>query len=585
MDGIKLSDLKNMNIDSLELLAKDLRCEILNSVSQNGGHLSSNLGIVELTIALHKVFDSPKDLMIFDVSHQTYAHKLLTGRKLDNLRKMNGISGFSKYSESEHDVFEGGHSSTSIPAMLGFLEAKKDNNNINDVISIIGDSSITNGLAFEALNYLGAHPEQKAIIIINDNQMGISKSVGALAKSFDRIRVGGKLKLLRKITPNPIKRMLKSFAYRKNIFESLGIKYFEGIDGHNFSALLKYLKYAKESPKSVVLHVKTVKGKGYKFAEEDASGYWHHVSPFDLETGLPKSQVTLKSFGEEISDYLINKINSRNEKIRVITPAMTLGSGLNLLSNTCKKEFIDVGIAEETAVVMAASLALSNVRPYVFVYSTFLQRAYDEVLHDVARPNLPVVFCIDRASIIDADGDTHQGIFDIAYLSTIPNVEILAPKNVQEAKYALDYVQNVNHPVAIRYAKYDLNSSFLSDRDFSKWDVIKEGSISIITYGNMISYAYNLIKDTNIGLINAKNLSIIDENVVKSCTKLIVYEEVIDEGCLGSKLINYVYKNKIETIVETYNLGSTYLEVGSREELIKKYLNDLNDIIRKELQC
>ena len=585
MGDYKLSDLKNMDIVELEHLAQDIRLEILNAVSQNGGHLSSNLGIVELTIALHKVFDSPKDLLLFDVSHQTYAHKILTGRSLENLRKFNGISGFSKYSESEHDVFEGGHSSTSIPASLGFLEAKKNNNQIGEVVSIIGDSSVTNGLAFEALNYLGAHPEQKAIIIINDNQMSISKSVGALAKSFDRIRVGGKFKLLRKITPTPIKRMLKSFAYQKNIFEALGIKYFEGIDGHNFKSLLKYLKYAKESTKSVVLHVKTIKGKGYKFAEEDASGYWHHVSPFNIETGMPKNSNIYKQFGEEISDYLINKIKNGNENIRIITPAMTLGSGLNLFASSCNNQFIDVGIAEETAVVMASSLALSKVRPYLFIYSTFLQRAYDEILHDVARPNLPVVFCIDRASIIDDDGDTHQGIFDVSYLSTIPNMEILAPKNALEAKFALDYVENVNHPVAIRYAKSDLNFDFEANPDFNCWDVVKEGKVSIVTYGNLISYVYDLIKDTEIGLVNAKNLSIIDKNILNKNTKLIVYEEVVEANSLGSKLINHVYKNKVDTIIESYNLGSTYLEVGKREELIKKYLENLSNLIRKELKC
>ena len=585
MDDFKLSYLKDMNIMDLESLAVKIRQEILNSVSQNGGHLSSNLGIVELTIALHKVFDSPKDLLLFDVSHQTYAHKILTGRSLENLRQMNGVSGFAKYSESVHDVFEGGHSSTSIPAALGFLEAKKNNSEIGEIVSIIGDASITNGLAFEAMNYLGAHPEQKAIIIINDNQMSISKSVGALAKSFNKIRVRGKLKLIRKITPKFIKKMIKSVAYRQNIFESLGMKYFEGIDGHDFNSLIRYLNYAKESTKSVVLHIKTIKGKGYKFSEEDASGHWHHVVPFDLDTGLPKSNDTYASFGEEIAEYLYKKIKIDNKNIRIITPAMSLGSGLNILVKDCKNEFIDVGIAEETAVVMASSLALSGIRPYVFAYSTFLQRAYDEILHDVGRPNLPVVFCIDRASIVDYDGDTHQGIFDVSYLSSIPNIEILAPKNTEEAKFALDYIENVNHPVAIRYAKNDFNANLVSDRDFSKWDIVKEGNISIITYGNLLSFVYEKIKHTNIGLINAKNLSIVDNEVLEKNDKLIVYEEVIETGCLGSKLINYVYKNKFNVKIKSYNLGSTYLEVGSREELINKYLKNLDDIIREETEC
>ena len=289
MDAFQIEKLKQLNIEDLERLAYDLREEIIKAVSINGGHLSSNLGMVELTIALHKVFDTPEDHIIFDVSHQTYAHKLLTGRSLENLRKFDGTSGFSKLSESIHDSYEAGHSSTSISAGIGFLEAKKINDSIKEVICVIGDSSITNGLAFEALNYLGAKKDQKAIIILNDNQMSVSKSVGSLALSFNKIRVRGNFKLLRKITPKGIKKMLKSFAYRQNIFEYLGYRYFEGIDGHNIKELIKYLSFAKKSNKSVVLHVKTIKGKGYKFAEEDRSGYWHHVEPFDISTATIKA--------------------------------------------------------------------------------------------------------------------------------------------------------------------------------------------------------------------------------------------------------------------------------------------------------
>ena len=330
MNKLLIQDIKKMNYSQLESLASDIRKEIIEAVSENGGHLSSNLGIVELTIALHYVFDSPDDLLIFDVSHQTYAHKIITGRSLENLRKLNGISGFARIEESVHDVYEAGHSSTSISALAGFLEAKKNNDNIKNVVSIIGDSSITNGLSFEALNYLGALKNQKAIIILNDNQMSISKSVGSLAMSFNKIRARGNFKLLRKITPKGIKKMLKSFAYRQNIFEYLGFRYFEGIDGHNFKELIKYLVFARDSNRSVVLHVKTQKGKGFSFSEEDNSGYWHHVEPFDIVTGLPKKQINNKMFGDDSEKVALKLMNnqSNNSSDKVVLSSLISGVGL-----------------------------------------------------------------------------------------------------------------------------------------------------------------------------------------------------------------------------------------------------------------
>lgn len=585
MDNSIIKDIKQMNYAELESLASNIRKQIIEAVSNNGGHLSSNLGIVELTIALHYVFDSPEDLLIFDVSHQTYAHKIITGRSLENLRKFEGISGFSRLDESIHDVYEAGHSSTSISALAGFLEAKKVNSDIRNVVSIIGDSSITNGLSFEALNYLGAMKDQKAIIILNDNHMSVSKSVGSLAMSFNKIRARGNFKLLRKITPKGIKKMLKSFAYRQNIFEYLGFRYFEGIDGHSFKELIKYLEFARDSNRSVVLHVKTQKGKGFAFSEEDNSGYWHHAEPFDIVTGLPKQLNEYKMFGEEISNYLSEKIKEGDYAIRLITPAMTLGSGLSTFSQVNKDFFIDVGIAEENAVTMSSSMALGKLKPFVFLYSTFSQRAYDQILHDVARPNLPVVFCLDRAGIVSGDGDTHQGIFDVSFLSTIPNVTVLAPKNTTEAKMAVDYALMKKCPVAIRYAKYDRNNKLLADNNFDSWDTVKDGDIAIISYGDLLASIYPLVKDTNVALVNAKNLSIIDENVLNQYKKIIVIEEVIKTSCLGEKIISYVYHHKLDNLVETYNLDMTYLETGSKEELITKYLGNLESIIRKEIKC
>lgn len=585
MGNSMINDIKKMNISELEALASDIRKQIIESVSTRGGHLSSNLGIVELSIALHYVFDSPNDLLIYDVSHQTYAHKIITGRSLDNLRQLNGVSGFARIGESVHDVYESGHSSTSISALAGFLEAKKNNENIHNVVSIIGDSSITNGLSFEALNYLGALKDQKAIIILNDNQMSISKSVGSLAMSFNKIRARGNFKLLRKITPKGIKKMLKSFAYRQNLFEYLGFRYFEGIDGHNFKELIKYLSFARDTNRSVVLHVKTQKGKGFVFSEEDNTGYWHHVDAFDKVTGLLKNPSLYNNFGEEISEYLSSKIKEGDNSIRIITPAMTLGSGLSTFATIHKDNFIDVGIAEENAVTMSSSMAIGKLKPFVFMYSTFSQRAYDQILHDVARPNLPVIICLDRAGIISGDGDTHQGIFDVAFLSTMPNITILAPKNAQEAKYAVDFSLEKNGPVVIRYAKYDRVNYLKADCDFNRWDIIQDGDVAIVSYGDLLSSIYPIVKDTNIALINAKNLSVIDTDVLNKYQKIVVIEEVIQTSSLGEKIISYVYHNHLSNQVMTHNLGMNYLETGSKEELINKYLGKLDEIIRKETKC
>lgn len=589
----QLADLKKMNLQELESLASDIRKLIIESVSINGGHLSSNLGVIELTIALHKVFDSPHDKIIFDVSHQCYTHKILTGRANEfmNLRKSNGISGFIKNSESEHDIFEAGHSSTSLSAGLGFLEAKKSGIDIGEVIAVIGDASITNGVAFEALNYLGAHPEQKMIIVLNDNEMSISKNVGALAKEFNKIRGKGSFKFLRKITPNAIKRMLKSYAYHQNIFESLGIKYFEGIDGHNFKDLIKYLNYAKDSSSSVLLHIKTQKGKGYPFSEEDASGYWHHVEPFDITSGTPKNNTLKKTYGEAISNHLIKLIDEGNKEIRVITPAMILGSGLTSFQNQYREYLIDVGIAEENAIVMAASMAQSGLKPIVFIYSTFLQRGYDEIIHDIGRTGQKVILCVDRSGIIDDDGDTHQGIYDVAYLSSIPNLKILAPKNITEAIFALDYALDYQRPVVIRYPKNDENGElkFLASSDFLRWDIVRKSSHDlpqyVISYGNLLHQLCEELPNT-VGIINAKNLSDLDKELLNYLSEInstvYVYEEVIKNGSLGSLIVNYVYENQIKLNVKAYSLPNCYLEVGKRKELIKKYLPDLKSIIEKK---
>ena len=376
LEEINLIDLKKLNYEQLDSLAKEIREEIITVVSRNGGHLASNLGIVELTIALHMVFESPKDKIIFDVSHQSYAHKILTGRykNFESLRKFKGISGFTRYDESIHDAFEAGHSSTAISAGLGYLEAKKEfPDQIGDVIAVVGDASIVNGLSFEALNYLGDHKDQKMIIILNDNEMGISKNVGSLAKSYNNIRTKGKMRFIRKITPIKVKKALESTFYEINLFNSLGFQYFEKIDGHNLKELVKYLTYAKNAKESVILHIMTKKGKGYLPAEKDELGSWHGVSPFDIKTGVQKNDSNNTTYGHLLAEYLIDFATNNNNGrlLRVITPAMTLGSGLENFAKTCTKQFIDVGIAEENATVMAASMAHAGLLPIYFVMRPF----------------------------------------------------------------------------------------------------------------------------------------------------------------------------------------------------------------------
>lgn len=590
INNIDLKTIKNLSYEELDVLAKEIREEIISVVSKNGGHLASNLGIVELTIALHKVFDSPKDKIIFDVSHQSYTHKILTGRinEFKNLRKFEGVSGFSKYNESVHDVYEAGHSSTAISAGLGFLEAKKTfPNEIGDVIAVVGDASIVNGVSFEALNYLGYRKDQKMIIILNDNEMGISKNVGSLAKSYDKIRTKGKMTFLRKITPLSIKKALKSTFYDIGLFNSLGFQYFEKIDGHNIKELVKYLTFAKNYKSSVVLHIITAKGKGYKFAEEDSCGKWHGVGPFDITTGEIIKTNDKISYGEILSEYLVKYVNSseNGKKIRVITPAMTLGSGLTTFANNCKNQFIDVGIAEESAAVMAGAMSRAGLIPIYFCYATFLQRAYDEIQHDIARPNEHVIFCIDHVGIVSDDGDTHQGIFDLSYLTSIPGITILTPKDGSEAISMLKYaIEELNGPVAIRYSKEKVSKEIELYEYKPKWDQLFDANKTVITYGILYNEVKKLIENSNlnVGLINASIINPLDEKLLLDLAnfgkEIIVYEETYKNGSLGSLILNFYNKHNLKPNIKLLSLDETYLEVGKRSDLLQKYKISLEDL-------
>lgn len=590
LKDFKLSDLKQMSIADLYELSNEVREKIINVTSKNGGHLASNLGVVELTIALHKVFDSPHDKIIFDVSHQTYTHKLLTGRvdEFDTLRTFNGLSGFSKMSESEHDVYEAGHSSTSLSAGLGFLEAKESfPDQIGDVIAVVGDASVTNGLCFEALNYLAAKQNQKMIIIVNDNNMSISKNIGFIAKRYNSLRVNKTMRVIKKIVPLRIKHAIQYYMYKVDLFTSLGYKYFENIDGHDYKELIKYLNVAKNSPKSIVLHIKTQKGKGFSFAEEDNTGAWHGVPPFNIETGEFKKPKNLVTYGEIFGKQLCEYAQTENgNKLRVICPAMALGTGISKFQEQFPSQFLDIGIAEENGAIMASSMALSGLKPVYFVYATFLQRAYDEIIHDIARINSHVVFCVDHAGLVTHDGDTHQGIYDLAMYSSIPGLTILNPTSIADCekmiKYALDQVEG---PVIIRYPKSPIRLDVNTFEFDLSWKVFKQAKDYCIAYSPNFDelYSNEEFNKLNIGLVCASVISKIDENFIdnlESGATLYVYEDVIYAGSLASKILYYINQKGLNIKVRNLSIKDTYICCGSIDNLRAKYNITVDDLIK-----
>ena len=584
------SFLKKMSVFELEELSRNIRNFLIDKISITGGHLSSNLGIVDLTIAIHKVFNAPKDKIIFDVGHQSYTHKILTGRahEFDKLRQYNGLSGFQKMSESIYDCYEAGHSSTSLSAALGYAIARDLDKKKHNVVAIIGDGSIGNGLAYEALNHIGSL-NTKLIVILNDNEMSISKNVGAIHNTLDKIRsnfknekikkvpyLGKKIKSGTKLIKESFKKIYMKEGY---LFEEFGFTYYGPINGHDYDEMISYLEMAKKSNRPVLLHVITEKGKGYKYAESDIEGIWHGISPFDKETGIIKSKNDgLISWSEVMSNHLID-IAKTNKDIIAITPAMANGSKLNKFKEIYKDRFIDVGIAEEHALVMANSMAIAGKKPFVSIYSTFLQRGYDQVFHDIARMDSNVVIGIDRAGIVGEDGETHQGLYDIAFLNHIPNMIIAAPKNSSEAKGILEFAFNSKHPFAIRYSKQriEYNNESLVISDYS-WEEIKKGSDAvIITYGDFVNnakiIANNLKKDKlNIGIINARFIKPIDtsmlDKIIKAKKPIIVYEEACLIGSLGSMISSYIVNSN--TKIKCFGIKDTFVKQGKYDIIIKK---------------
>ena len=596
--NIKSPDfLKQLNVNQLNELCSEIRKFIIENVSKTGGHLSSNLGVIEATVALHYVFNSPKDKIIFDVGHQCYTHKILTGRSKDfiNLRKKDGLNGFLSYDESEHDVWEAGHSSTSLSAASGFLEAKEFDDSIGEVITFIGDGSIQNGLAFEGLNYIGSQKPQKAIIILNDNDMSISRNVGRMSVNLSKKRIKRSHQTLKKFIPKFVLKIskktiasIKTFLYGNDLFSTLGYRYFGPIDGHNVKELIKYFELAKNSENSIVIHLNTVKGKGYKYSEEDKLGLWHGTGPFDVNTGkqINDKPSNMVPWGKAVGSLLENVL-SMNDKIRVINPAMVIGSYFQELQNKYPNQMIDVGISEEHAVVMAASMSRLGLIPIISIYSTFLQRSYDQICHDVCRNNNHVVFLLDHAGIVSGDGSTHQGVFDISMLLSMPNIVISTPSNIYEANELLKMSIKINKPFVIRYPKDYVNNEFTDEKyevQFGKWNIIKPiTDINIISYGDAIEELKQKLCNVNVGLINAIFVKPVDLEVLKQLKnkKIIIIEEVMKIGSLASLIMQYNFEHQLNLEIISYGIDDQFINCGTRKEIKEELGIDIDSIIEK----
>lgn len=611
MDLYSIQDpqfLHDLSVKELEALCGDIRQFLIEKVATTGGHFSSNLGVVELTVALHTVFESPKDKFIFDVGHQAYTHKILTGRAkdFDTLRQYQGLSGYLKRSESIHDIYEAGHSSTSIAAAAGIEFAKQYVGNSHKVIPIIGDGALTGGMAFEALNFLGNYNDHQPIIILNDNEMSISENIGYLSNVLNDIRSKSSYrklkaktvklmpKFMRKLT-SKVERGIKGFLSNNTLFDDLGFSYYGPINGHDMKELLKYLRIAKRSNKPCVIHVLTEKGKGYKFSEKDQLGLWHGVSPFDIETGdsIKEPQLHLKSWSDIIGHYMIDYAY-RQDKFAIVVPAMIAGSGLIAFQQTHPNRIYDVGIAEQLAVTMSSGLALSGVDVFCPIYSTFIQRAYDQVNHDVARQHLKVVFGLDRAGIVGADGETHQGVFDIPLLRPIPGMTIAHPRTPQEAFELLNYAFQVNEgPFVLRYER----GSVLFDESLPisptiaepVWDIVHEGnSVVFLSFGSMLNTMMEYAKThkLDVKIVNAKFIKPLDTNMIDELIKLdipiIIYEESTLLGGFGSSVLEYlVTHNQPTNNIHLMGIPEQYIAHGSKDELLRELNLDLASIIQK----
>ncbi len=605
----KKDDIKKLNEEELKTLCKELRRFLLRSVSKTGGHLASNLGVVELTVALEYCFNLPEDKIVWDVGHQAYIHKILTGRKeqFATLRQLDGLSGFPKPHESDCDAFAAGHSSTSISAALGIAKARDLLGGKEHVIAVIGDGSMTGGLAYEALNNAGRE-NTNLIVILNDNQMSIDTNVGAISRHLNNLRTDGRYQKLKehfkqfrdnvpivgRATYNVLSKARDSAKHlflHGAMFEELGFKYIGPVDGHDLKELLELFRNVKYMKGPVLIHVKTVKGRGYRYAEENPSDY-HGVGAFDLKTGKP-----LSSGGESWSDVFgkkILEIGAANDKAVGITAAMAGGTGFEGFQKAFPERFFDVAIAEQHGVTFSAGLASRGIVPVFAVYSSFLQRAYDQIVHDVCMQNLHVVFAVDRAGIVGADGETHQGVFDLSFLSHIPNMTVLSPKNGWELEEMLDFAVNRwNGPIAVRYPRGTAETAFTENREpvaYGKAELIQDGrKIAVLAEGHMLKTAAEAVKRLEKDgyqpmLVNMRFISPLDGEMLlraaEQCASIFTVEDNLGKGGLGSRVLEF-YSGRRQTVsVTSFAFPDCYIEQGTQAQLFARHGLDAEGIYK-----
>lgn len=595
-----------MTREELTALSADIRQFLIEKCSVTGGHIGPNLGVVELTIMLHKVFDSPQDKFIFDVGHQAYVHKILTGRadQFDTLRQYKGLSGFPKRAESAHDVWETGHSSTSLSAAMGMAAARDIQGGHHTIVPIIGDGALTGGMALEALNHIG-HEQTNMVVILNDNEMSIAPNVGAMHTMLGRLRASGKYNtakdelefLMRKIpaiggkiadAAEKVKDSIKYMVVSGMFFEELGFTYLGPIDGHDFDELEKTLTYAKKVDGPTLIHVVTKKGKGYRPAEDDKIGNWHGTGPYKIRNGdFIKSSAKGPAWSALIADT-VEKVAEEDRRVVAITPAMPVGSKLEKFAKRFPDRFYDVGIAEQHAVTMAGGLAAEGMKPFVAIYSTFLQRAYDQVLHDVTRQNLNVFFGIDRAGLVGADGETHHGVFDIAFLRHLPHLVLMQPKDENEGQHmvktALSYDEG---PIALRFPRGNGSGvpmdEELKEIPIGSWEVLREGTdATILTFGTMIPLALEAAeraatRGQSIAVVNARFIKPMDEEmlhtIVDKQQPILTIEEGVLAGGFGSGVLEWAHANYTSSqlpAIQSMGIPDAYIEHGSVDELLKE---------------
>ncbi|MBR2923972.1 MAG: 1-deoxy-D-xylulose-5-phosphate synthase [Clostridia bacterium] len=606
-------DIRQLTLDECDMLADDIRTKIIQTVSVNGGHLASNLGIVEITMALHRVFHAPEDKLVFDVGHQAYTHKLLTGRytSFDTLRTYGGISGFPRHNESEYDCFEAGHASTALSAALGFARARDALNQKHHVVAVVGDGALTGGMCYEALNDCG-NTRTRMIVILNDNEMSIAENVGALSRYLSKLRsttgwIVTKKQVKHRLQNMPLlgkplynlihgmKEMIKSIVVDDGFFDALGFRYLGPINGNDLGEVERMLTLAKEMDEPVLIHCLTKKGYGYKSAEQKPEVF-HGTPPFLIESGKSANS-SGKSNGAIANEELIALANE-DKRIRVITAAMPLGTGTAAFAKAHPQQYDDVGIAEEHAVTLCAGMACGGLKPFFFVYSTFLQRGYDQALHDVCIQNLPVVFMIDRAGISNEDGQSHQGLFDMAFLRHIPGMTLIAPADEQELRLAIRAAYELNAPCAIRYPKSAIalpENQAVSSFAVGKWQTLMEGTdATILSVGSMTAAAMRVAAQLNengvsVRVINASTIKPLDtaclDKLFAENRPVFTLEEHVLAGGFGSAVLEYAAAQNVQPHITPLGVADVFVQHGDHQHLLEDVALDDNTLAKRILQA